>query len=121
MPVTAADGSPALNVSTVSGFQSTPMFFLMRSTTSSAVTAPPIDRAIETSGAAATPVAVSATNLRRVILCINPCFHRFGENEGHLLDRHHNSLRSMIVLINFIPGNAFRSIRPAFPGGSSGR
>src|SRR3984885_7445705 len=67
IPVTAVEGSPALNVSTVYGFQSTPMFFLIRSTISCAVTALPIERAISPSGAVATPVAVSATNLRREI------------------------------------------------------
>ena len=38
-PVTTVDGSPALNVSTSSAPQSTPMFFLTRSTISCAVTA----------------------------------------------------------------------------------
>jgi hypothetical protein len=72
MPVTAVEGSPALNVSTDSDFQSTPMFFLIRSTTSCAVTAPPIERA---SGVAATPVAISATNLRREMGCRRSYFH----------------------------------------------
>jgi hypothetical protein len=52
MRVTAVDGSPALNVSTVSGFQPTPMFFLMRSATSCAVTAALIERAISGEAAA---------------------------------------------------------------------
>src|SRR5580658_9756133 len=70
IPVTVAEGSPALKVSTdsgVSGFQSTPMFFLIRSTTSWAVTELPIAPALSTSGAAATPVAVRTTNLLREI------------------------------------------------------
>src|ERR1700722_16338243 len=72
MPVTAVEGSPALNVSTDSDFQSTPMFFLIRSTTSCAVTAPPIERA---NGVAATPVAIRATNLRREMGCMGSCLH----------------------------------------------
>jgi|HubBroStandDraft_6_1064221.scaffolds.fasta_scaffold1088400_1 hypothetical protein len=72
IPVTVVEGSPALNVSTVSGFQPTPMFFLIRSMTSCAVTALPIERA---SGVAATPVAISATNLRRETGCRRSSFH----------------------------------------------
>src|SRR5260370_15516286 len=80
MRVTAVEGSPALNVSTVSAFQSTPIFSLMRSTTCCAVTVPPVVRAI--SGAVSTPVAASATHLRRERY-MGSCFHPAKYNGGH--------------------------------------
>ena len=65
-PVTIVAASPALSVSTVSVFQSTPMPFLIRSTMSPAETAGAacVERA-RTSGAA-TVAAVSAANCLRV-------------------------------------------------------
>jgi len=70
IPVTAVDGSPALNVSTVSGFHSTPTFFLMRSTIACAVTAFAFGSAFIARGAAATLAAARDTNLRREMGCI---------------------------------------------------
>ncbi len=63
-PVTTVEGSPALTVSTVSAFHSTPMFFLMRSIRSCAVTRGPPATRLTASGAAAT-AAASAVNSRR--------------------------------------------------------
>src|SRR5262245_44561217 len=66
-PVTTVDGSPALKVSTVSLLHSTPMFFLMRSTISCAVTPALVRTAAgeNTNVVPAAPPTVSATNLRR--------------------------------------------------------
>src|SRR6187549_1263609 len=68
MPVTTVDGSPALKVSTVSAFHSTPMLFLMRSTISPAVTGAANGEAPrskgETAWPATAPVTESATNSR---------------------------------------------------------
>src|SRR5688572_302337 len=65
-PVTGVDGSPALNVSTVDAFQSTPTAFRIRSTISCAVTAAaPSGAGSRTNGAATAPAAPRQTNSRR--------------------------------------------------------
>ena len=54
IPLAMVDGSPAFTLSTESGFHSTPMFFLMRSITSSAVMAAAPDNVLaHANGAAA--------------------------------------------------------------------
>ena len=58
-PVTTVDGSPVLNVSTSSLLQSTPMFFLMRSTISCAVTVRAQARSHSTKGLASAPAAAA--------------------------------------------------------------
>src|SRR3982751_2600882 len=65
-PVTIVAGSPALNVSTSSLLQSTPMFFFTRSTMSCAVTVAALrsDAWSSTNGVAIAPAAVSATKSR---------------------------------------------------------
>src|SRR5262252_4653457 len=71
-PVTMVDGSPALNVSTSSLLQPTPMFFFTRSTISRAVT-PTAARVSAWSmrkGEAAAPAAVSATKWRLEMVVI---------------------------------------------------
>src|SRR5688572_13808364 len=61
IPLTMVDGSPAFTLSTESSFHSTPMFFLMRSITSSAVIAAAPDNVLAHANGAA---AASAANSR---------------------------------------------------------
>ena len=72
-PVTIVDGSPALNVSTSSLPQSTPMFFFTRSTISCAVTVAPCTNALpRMNGVATAPAAVSATKSRLEMFVMSP-------------------------------------------------
>src|SRR5688500_3652035 len=65
-PVTTVDGSPALNVSTVSAFHGTPRLFRMRSTTSCDVgAAAPCAAGSSRNGEATAPTVLSLTNARR--------------------------------------------------------
>src|SRR6476469_594856 len=72
-PVTTVDGSPALNVSTSSLRHSTPMFALMRSTTSWAVTrvATSVRLVAYMNGVTTVPAAVIATKSRLDITFID--------------------------------------------------
>src|SRR5258708_532953 len=72
MPFTTVAGPPALNVSIVSVFHSTPIFFRMRSTISCAVSGAGASAAVEWSAAGATiaPAAARSMNWRREICFI---------------------------------------------------
>ena len=64
IPLATVDTSPAFSVSSESTFQSTPMFFLIRSITSPAVTAAAPDTFVVGTNGAAAAAAARAANSR---------------------------------------------------------